>query len=312
MPDTSAPAAPAPASTSTPLPARTTNPHSRPPDKPVRRSGTLTRMRRARFATFGLVIVAVVVVAAVFAPWLSPYDPLAIHPDDTLTGPSSQFWLGTDDLGRDVFSRLLYGARISLFVAVSSIALAFVVGTAIGLVAGYRGRLVDEVLMRLMDAIAAFPALLLALGITAVLGLGIRNVIFALAIVNVPTLARLVRAQVLSLRERDYVLAARALGLGVPRTLIRHLLPALAPALVVQCTIEVSHAVIAEASLSFLGVGARPPTPSWGSMLSSGFANLQDAPWLWIVPGMAIFLTVFSLNMVGDGVRIALDPRSRD
>lgn len=267
---------------------------------------------RARFATFALCWIALLVLVAIFAPLIAPYDPLRIAPASALQPPSALHWLGTDDLGRDTLSRLMYGARISLLVGFVSMIGALILGSAIGLIAGYRGRAVDETLMRFMDAIAAFPALLLALGITAVLGLGITNVIIALSIVNVPTIARLVRAQVLSVRERDYVLAARSLGFSLPRTLVLHILPSIAPALVVQATIEISHAIIAEASLSFLGVGVRPPTPSWGSMLSTGFTYLGDVPWMWMIPGAAIFITVFSLNMLGDGVRIALDPKNRE
>lgn len=272
----------------------------------------LRRVLRARMAGFGLIVAALVVLAAIFAPWISPYHPFDSDAYATLAAPSSQHWLGTDDLGRDVLSRLVHGARISMIVAFGSILMAALVGTAIGLIAGYAGRLVDEILMRAMDAVLAFPAILLALGITAVLGLGITNVIIALAIVNTPTLARLVRGEVLTVREQEFVLAARSLGFGRLRILLRHILPTVAPVLVVQATIMMSHAIIAEASLSFLGVGAAAPAPSWGAILNSGFNYLEKAPWLWLAPGVTIFTTVFAMNMVGDGLRFAVDPRSED
>lgn len=275
----------------------------------ARARATFRRFLRIRLAGVGLVIVLTLIVMAVFANVIAPRDPLAAAYADVLHPPGATYRLGTDDLGRDVLSRLIYGARVSLQVGLISIAVALAFGVTIGLMAGYWSGRVDDVLMRVMDAISAFPSLVLALAMTAALGMGIGNAMIAIGIVYTPLFARLVRSQALTVRELDYVTAAQALGASPFRTMLRHIWPNVTAPIIVQASLSVSSAIITEASLSFLGVGVRPPTPSWGSMLSVGYQYLEIAPWLSIVPGLAIFITVLGLNFVGDGLRTALDPR---
>ena len=269
----------------------------------------LRRLLKVRLAGFGLVVLVTLILCALFADVIAPYNPLTQSYRDLRKPPSEAHIFGTDDLGRDVFSRLVFGSRVSLQVGIISVAVALVLGTTIGLLAGYSGGKTDEVLMRATDAISSFPPLVLALAITAALGMGIGNVMFAIGFVNIPVFARLIRAQVLSVREMEYVMAARAVGLKPLRLMIRHILPNVTAPIIVQSSLMVSHAIITEASLSFLGVGVRPPEPTWGSMLSTGYRYLETAPWLTIAPGLAIFITVLGLNLLGDGLRAALDPR---
>jgi len=271
----------------------------------------LGRLLRGHLAKVGLVIITALVVAAVFAPQLAPYDPTEQRLERMLQPPGGAHPLGTDDLGRDILSRILYGARVSLLVGVLSVGISLLAGVSLGLVAGYRGGWLDEVVMRVMDGLLAFPALVLALAITAALGPSLRNAMIAIGIVGIPGFARLVRGQVLSLRAEEYVQAARAAGLRDGRIVARHILPGTLAPIIVHASLRVAFAVLAEAGLSFLGLGTQPPTPSWGSMLNVGREYLEMAPWLSVAPGAAIFVTTLSFNFVGDALRDALDPRLR-
>lgn len=257
----------------------------------------------------GLVIVLLAVVSAVGAPILAPYDPN--QPDflSILAPPSAAHWLGTDDLGRDVLSRIIYGSQASLMVGALSVVGALVVGTLVGLLSGYFGGAVDAILMRIMDIIFAFPAILLALAITAVLGPSLPNAILAIAIVNLPVFARIARAQTLVLRRQEFVEAKRSLGFGTPNILLTTILPnSLAP-LVVQGSLLFASAIITESYLSFLGLGVQPPAATWGNMLRSALGFMDIAPWLAWFPGVAIFITVLGFNLLGDGLRDQFDPR---
>lgn len=256
-------------------------------------------------------ILVALVGVAVAAPLLAPQDPSTIDPFNTLAHPSSAHWLGSDENGRDTLSRLIYGSRVSLVVGLISVSIAVTVGVPLGLAAGYAGSYVDGFTMRCMDAILAFPAIMLALGIVAVLGSGLFQLMVAIGVTSVPLYARLVRSQVLSLKQQDFVLAARSVGVPVPRLLFRHILPnAIAP-IVVAGSLGLAFAILAEAGLSFLGLGVPPPTPTWGGMLQKGLPRIYQAKELSIFPGIAIFLTVLALNIVGDALRDALDPRLR-
>ncbi len=269
----------------------------------------LRRLRQTRLVNFGLVILGIVVLCAIFAPVISPYDPLKQDYLAIAQAPSSAHWLGTDDLGRDVLSRIIYGSRVSLQVGAISVAIAVVFGAVLGLLSGYVGGVVDEVIMRFVDSVQAFPGLILALGLTAALGPSIRNVMIAIGFISSPTIARLARAQTLSIRESEYVSAARVSGASDSRIIARHIWPNATSPIIVQATLLVATAIVTEASLSFLGVGVQPPTPSWGAMLRTGSQYLEVAPWLAFAPGVAIFLTVLSFNFIGDGLRQVLDPR---
>ena len=274
-------------------------------------------LRRARRApilanplnVLALALIAVFALCALLAPVLAPYDPLAQGLGQRLRPPSPEHWLGTDSLGRDIASRILYGARISLIIGVVVVASAGVVGTAIGLIAGYAGGLVDEALMRLTEVFLAFPALILAMAIAGALGPSLTNAIIAIAAVTWAVYARLTRGQILSLRRREFVEAARAIGASRTRIVVRHLLPnALAP-LMIQASFDLGSSIIAAAGLSFIGFGAQPPTPEWGVMISEGRNYISTQPWLSLFPGLAILLAVGSFNLLGDGLRDAFDPR---
>lgn len=275
----------------------------------IRKAGVLTRLLRARLGAFGLITVVVLVFVAVFADLLAPHDPNRQDYLAILSPPSSTYLLGTDNLGRDILSRIIHGSRVSLLVGLSSVAFATVLGSLVGLVAGYVRGPFDEVSMRVMDALYSFPAILLALAITAALGPGILNVIVAIGVVYTPIFARLTRGQVLSVREREFVVAANGLGASSVRVVLRHVWPNVAAAIIVQASLSVSFAIIVEASLSFLGIGVQPPTASWGAMLRSGYSYLEIGWWLSIFPGAVIFLTVLALNVFGDALRDVLDPR---
>jgi peptide/nickel transport system permease protein len=258
----------------------------------------------------GLAIVMLVVVAALFAPWLAPFDPN--HPDfgAALAPPGAPYWLGGDDLGRDTLSRIIYGARASLLVGFLSVAGALVLGTGLGLCAGYFGGVVDAIVMRAMDVLFAFPGILLALGITAALGPSLTNAILAIAVVNLPIFARLARSQALVIRALDYVEAKRALGFGSLDILARTVLPNAMGPIVVQASLLFASAIITESYLSFLGLGVQPPTPTWGSMLRNAIGFMDTAMWMAWFPGIAIFVTVLGFNLLGDGLRDRLDPRA--
>ena len=260
-------------------------------------------------SALGVLIVTVVLLAAAFGPMLSTYAPE--NPDflATLAPPSAMHWLGTDDLGRDILARILYGARVSLLVGLSSVSGALLLGLPIGLVAGYAGGWTDSVLMRCMDVLLAFPGILLALGITAALGASLANTILAIAVVNLPVLARVARGQALAVRGLDFVTAERALGFREATILWRCVLPNTLSPILVQSSVLLASSIITEAYLSFLGLGVQPPIPSWGNMLHDAVGFLDQAAWLAWFPGAAIFLTVLGFNLLGDGLRDRLDPR---
>lgn len=256
-------------------------------------------------------VLMLLILVALAAPLLAPYDPSEIDPSNTLAHPSSSHWLGSDENGRDSLSRLIYGSRVSLVVGLIAVSIAMAVGVPLGLVSGYVGSFVDSVIMRTMDAILAFPAIMLALVIVAILGTGLYQLMVAIGVTSIPLYARLVRSQVLSLKEQDFVTSARSIGVPVPRILLRHILPnALAP-IVVAGSLGLAFAILAEAGLSFLGLGVQPPTPTWGGMLQKGLPRIYQAKELSIFPGIAIFVTVLSLNLLGDALRDALDPKLR-
>jgi len=256
----------------------------------------------------GIAIVGLAVLAALAGPAVTGIDPAFQNLPLRLQGPSAEHWFGLDELGRDILARLLAGARISLLVGAAVVGISATVGMVLGALAGYYGGIVDEAVSRVCDVLLAFPGLLLAIAIVAVLGPSLTNVVLALTLIGWVGYARLVRGQVLRVRELEYVQAARALGAATPRILARHILPAVLPALTVQATLGMGGAILAEASLSFLGLGVQPPTPSWGTMLNYGRSHLLDAPHLTIFPGLAIAALVLGFNFLGDGLRDALAP----
>jgi peptide/nickel transport system permease protein len=257
----------------------------------------------------GLAVVLVAVLAASVGPILTPYDPLSQELSRRLEGPSLAHPFGLDELGRDILSRILSGARISLLVGLAVVSVSSVLGMLLGSLAGYVGGIVDDLISRVVDVLMAFPGILLAIALVAVLGPSLTNVVLALSIIGWVGYARLVRGQALRAREFDFVQAARALGAGLPRVVVRHILPTALPAVVVQATLGMAGAIIAEASLSFLGLGVQPPTPSWGTMLDAGRSHLFDAPHLTIFPGLAIATLVLGFNFLGDGLRDRVDPK---
>lgn len=268
------------------------------------------QFRKQRLGLIGGGILCMLLLVALLAPVLAPYDPLAQDLYKRLQPPSIDHWFGTDDFGRDILSRIVYGSRISLRIGLIAISLALTGGTLFGLVAGYRGGMVDMLIMRLMDLMLAFPSILLAIAIVAVIGPGIENAILAVSIVLVPQFARLVRSSVLTVREATYVEAARALGATESRLLFYSILPNCTAPLIVQTTLGMGTAILDAAGLSFLGMGAQPPVPEWGAMLSGGRELLLRAPWVMTFPGLAIFTVVLGLNLFGDGLRDALDPKT--
>jgi peptide/nickel transport system permease protein len=257
----------------------------------------------------GIVIVAVTVLAAVAGPLLTPYDPSAQELARRLEGPSLAHPFGLDELGRDIFARILAGARISLLVGIAVVSVSCTIGMLLGSIAGYFGGRVDDVISRFVDVLMAFPGILLAIALVAVLGPSLTNVVLALSVIGWVGYARLVRGQALRAREFEFVQAARALGAGPARIVVRHILPTALPAVVVQATLGMAGAIIAEAALSFLGLGVQPPTPSWGTMLDAGRSHLLDAPHLTIFPGLAIAILVLGFNFLGDGLRDRVDPK---
>lgn len=276
-----------------------------------RRWAVLRQAARTRLGPLGVMVMLVTVLVALLAGVISPYDPLKQDLGNTLARPDRAHLMGTDNVGRDVLSRMIWGTRVSLMAGFGSVALALVTGGVLGLLAGYAGGRTDGLVMRLMDAVLSFPPLVLALALGAVLGAGLTGVVIALGVVYTPTFARLMRGQVLTITARDYVEAARALGAPGWRIAWHHVLPNAAAPIVVQASLSVAFAILAEASLSFLGLGIQPPGASWGSMINAGRGYLQQAPWIVFWPGAALFVTVVGLNFVGDAVRDALDPRLR-
>lgn len=267
---------------------------------------------RQKLAVIGLVIVGFFAIVAVLGPIFAPNGPTEQFSEFRLQGPSDEYFFGNDEFGRDIFSRLLYGARISFQVGVIAVGISAVFGILIGLVAGYFGGWIDNISSLLMDVLYAFPTILLAIAIMAMLGNSLANVMIAIGIVNAPTFMRVIRGAVLTVRRTTYVEAAISVGGSTPRVMWRHVLPNVTAPLIVHASLNFAYAVLAEASLAFLGLGNKPPSPSWGSMVSSSYGFLQLAPWAAIFPGVAIALTVLGFNLLGDGLRDALDPRLRN
>ncbi len=282
--------------------------------QPVRKArvGVLALATKFPRVTVAAGLVALLFLVALLAPIVSPHDPLAINPDNTYLPPLSPgHLLGTDELGRDLFSRVLWGTRVSVPVAFVAVAVGLFAGGIVGLICGYAGGVTDLLLMRFIDALLAFPGLILAIALVAALGPGLRNAMIAIGIVAIPAYARLVRGQVLQLKQMDYVTATRSLGARPIRLVLGHILPNLLNPIIVQVSLSAGFAILAEATLSFLGLGAQVPTPDWGQMINSGRTFLTNDPWLAIVPGAAISVAVFSFNWLGDSLRDALDPRLR-
>jgi peptide/nickel transport system permease protein len=261
--------------------------------------------------TLGAAIILMLVLVAIFAPLLAPYDPNAQNLSQTLAPPSTQFKLGTDDLGRDLLSRIIYGSQISLLVGIVAVTIAGIIGMSLGLVAGYYGKWTQSIIMRIIDALMAIPPLVLILAIAAVLGSGVFNVLLAIGLGLMPTYCRLMCGEILSLKENDYVLAARSIGASNKRIMFRHLLPNSFPPLLVLITLNMGQAILMEASLSFLGIGIKQPTATWGALVVNGQTYILVNPLLSLLPGICILLVVLAFNMVGDGLRDALDPRLR-
>lgn len=265
-----------------------------------------------RLAVMGLVIVIFFIIIAVIAPLIAPYGFKEQVMSERMQAPSSKHWFGTDDFGRDIFSRVLYGARISLWVGFFSVLGSVVIGTFLGIVAGYYGHWVDTIISRIFDIMLAFPSILLAIAIVAILGPSLQNALIAIAIINVPNFGRLVRSKVLSVKQDEYIMAASAIGMKDSRILFRHILPNSISPVIVQATLAIATAIIEAAALGFLGLGATPPTPEWGKMLADSKNYITNAPWTLFFPGMAIMLTVLGFNLMGDGLRDVLDPKMKN
>jgi ABC-type dipeptide/oligopeptide/nickel transport system permease subunit len=282
------------------------------PGRQARRYRTLSRFLRHKPAVAGLTFVIALLILAIFAAQIAPNDPNKIHITASKDGPSSQYWLGNDDVGRDILSRLIFGSRIALIVGVGATAIAVTIGVSIGAVAGYFGGWVDSLLSRIVDSLMAFPLLALLLTLSAVFGPSLRNVVIVIGCSVWASYARIVRAEVLSLRERDYVLAARSYGATSRRIIFRHIVPNAMGPVIIIASLAVGSIIILESALSFLGLGVQRPTASWGTMLSDGRDYIRNYPHISIAPGIAITLTVLAFNLIGDGLRDALDPRQRD
>ncbi len=266
--------------------------------------------RGNRLSWVGLGLLIVIVLAAIFAPLIAPHDPLQQNILYRLQPPSARFWLGTDTYGRDVLSRLIYGARVSLVVGFVAIAIAMVVGSAIGILSGFIGGFIDRVVMSVLDVMLSFPTLLLGLMVAAMLGASFENLIIAIAITEMAPFARVARAPTISLKQRDFIEAGRAMGFGNRRLMTRHILPNMMSDVVVVGSMWMASAIRTEASLSFIGLGVPPPTPTWGGMIREGFENILDSWWLAVFPSLAILLTVLALNILGDALRDAIDPKT--
>ncbi|MCA3565086.1 MAG: ABC transporter permease [Methylocystis sp.] len=279
-------------------------------ESPARRA--LRKLAHRKAAMVALVVLVIIALLAIFAPLVAPHDPIKQGWANVRKPPSAAFWFGTDEVGRDLFSRIIYGARASLSAGVVSVTIALLLGVPLGLLAGYRGGWVDSIISRFTDAMLACPFLILAIAMAAFLGPSLTNAMIAIGITAMPIFIRLTRGQVISVKVEDYVEAARSVGDTPFQIAVRHILPNVAPQLLVQATLTIATAIIAEAALSFLGLGQQPPQPSWGAMLNSAQRFLSNAPWLAIFPGAAIFITVLSFNLLGDGLRDALDPRSSE
>lgn len=276
---------------------------------PARRA--LRRLWRRRGAMFGLVVVVAFILMAIFAPVFATHDPVATSWSDVRIAPGAAYWFGTDEIGRDVFSRVVWGARASILAGLVSVSISMALGIPIGLLAAYVGGWTDGVISRFTDAMLAVPFLILAIALSAFLGPSLNNAMVAIGVSAMPVFIRLTRAQVMQTKVEDYVEAARAVGNPHWRIALRHIMPNVMPPLIVQATLSIASAVIAEASLSFLGLGQQPPQPSWGSMLNTAKNYMDNAPWMAVWPGASIFLLVLSFNLLGDGLRDALDPRQK-
>ena len=270
---------------------------------------TLRAFNTNKTSWVGLVIFVIVVLGAVFAPWIASLDPLDQNVMLRLKPPSEDNWLGTDYYGRDIYARLVHGARISLIIGLASTALSMVVGSAIGMIAGWRGGRLDTLIMQLMDILLAFPSLILGLIIVAMLGPSMTNIIVAIALTSIPPFARIARAPTIAMKEREFVDACRALGFSDARILLGHILPNILPEILVMGSLWLANAIRTEASLAFIGLGVKPPIPTWGGMIREGFENILDSYWLVLAPGTAILIVVFALNLLGDGLRDAIDPK---
>ncbi|WP_216831594.1 nickel transporter permease [Alkalihalobacterium elongatum] len=272
----------------------------------------MRQLFKNKSAVIGMIIIVFFIIIALIAPLISGFAFDETNPQNRLQSPSAEHWFGTDDLGRDIFSRIAHGARISLWVGFFAVSGALVVGTTLGIIAGYYGRWVDMLISRIFDIMLAFPSILLAIAIVAILGPSLQNALIAIAIINVPIFGRLVRSKVISLREEEYIMAAKAQGMKNGRILIHHILPnSLAP-IIVQATLGFGTAILEAAALGFLGLGAQAPTPEWGKMLSDSRQFIQTAPWTVLFPGFSIMLVVLGFNMIGDGLRDALDPKMKN
>ena len=272
------------------------------------------RLCRNKMAMIGLVILLLLVFCALFANQLADYETLVIKQDMSirLQGPSAQHWLGTDEVGRDILARIVHGARISLPVAFATIAIATVVGGLLGAIAGYGSRRVDDVIMRVMDIFLAIPSILLSIALVSAMGTSVTNMMLAISISNIPPFARIVRSAVLTIKNEEYIEAARAIGASDKRIILKHILPNCMAPIIVQATLSIAGSILAIASLSFIGLGISPPTPEWGSMVSTGRQYFRAAWWVCAFPGFAIMLTILSLNLLGDGLRDALDPKLKN
>ncbi|MCM3028705.1 ABC transporter permease [Bacillus safensis] len=264
-----------------------------------------------KLAVIGSVIVFLFLILAIFAPLIAPYGINEQSLGERFSAPSAAHWFGTDDFGRDIFSRVVHGARISLWVGFFSVLGSVILGTLLGLIAGYGGRVLDAVISRMFDILLAFPSILLAIAIVSILGPSLQNALIAIAIINVPTFGRLVRSKVLSIKQEEYVLAAKAVGMSHRRIVLRHILPNSMVPVIVQATLAIGTAIIEAAALGFLGLGAQAPSPEWGKMLADARPYLVQAPWTLFFPGIAIMLTVLGFNLMGDGLRDTLDPKMK-
>jgi len=272
-------------------------------------SATLSAFNANKTSWVGLVIVIAVILAAVFAPLIAPHDPLEQNILSRLQPPHDNFYLGTDYFGRDILSRLLYGARISLVIGVASTVIALVIGSLIGILAGWYGGKFDVVVMQAMDILLAFPSLILGLILVAMLGPSMENITIAIALTSIPSFARIARAPTITVKERDFIEAGRALAFSDARIMARHILPNIFPEILVMGSLWLASAIRTEASLAFIGLGVKPPIPTWGGMIREGFENILDSYWLVLAPSLAILIVVFALNILGDGLRDAIDPK---